>query len=93
MTVEQIVDIRSAQGLHARPAGQLVQLAARFQSEIELATGTDSVSVRSLLGLLRLGLRQGDQVRVRATGPDAAAAVAAVAAFLNGENSGGEAEL
>jgi len=72
-------------GLHARPAGRFVSLAARFQSEIQVAragSGDEWVSGRSVLSLLSLGATRGTRLRVRAVGADAEQAVAALGALL-----------
>jgi PTS hybrid protein len=77
------VVLADPEGLHARPAAELVKLAGRFRSTIRVQ-GTDG---RSLLGILALGLREGDSVRIEATGPDAGEAVEAVRHLL-GSTSG-----
>lgn len=79
--VARTVTVRNPQGLHARPASQLATLAASFDSTV-LVAGVDASSLLSLMGL---GLPQGTEVRIEATGADAEAAVAAVAeAFEHG---------
>jgi phosphotransferase system HPr (HPr) family protein len=76
-------------GLHARPAGRFVALAARFASDIEVARAgheDEWVSGRSVLSLLSLGATRGTRLRVRATGADAEAAVAALGRILEEAN-------
>lgn len=68
--------------LHARPAGALVQVAARFASTVEICHGGKTANARGVLGLMSLGALAGSTVVIRATGPDAAAAVTAVADVL-----------
>jgi len=72
------VVLADPEGLHARPAAELVKLAGRFRSSVRV-NGTDA---RSLLGILALGLRTGDSVRIEAAGPDAGEAVDAVTDLL-----------
>jgi len=79
--------VKSELGLHARPAGQFVALATRFQSEIRVARGDEWVDGRSILSLLSLAAGRGTRLSVRAEGPDAAEAVAALGQLLE---SGGE---
>src|SRR4051794_11840693 len=76
--VSDTVVLADPEGLHARPAAELVKLAGRFAARVQV-NGRDA---RSLLGILALGLRQGDRVRIEADGPDAADAVDAVRALL-----------
>ncbi|GAA4684975.1 HPr family phosphocarrier protein [Phytohabitans rumicis] len=68
--------------LHARPAGQVVQAAARFQAEIEIEYGDRVANARGVLAVMSLGATAGSTVTLRATGPDAAAALDAVAGVL-----------
>ena len=66
-------------GFHLRPAGRFVRLAANFDAEIEVAiTDGDWVSGQSLLALASLGATKGSLLQIRAAGPDAEAAVAAL---------------
>jgi len=65
-----------ARPLHARPAGQVAQLAARHQgTTIELSTGAKRANARSVLAVMGLGAPTGSTIEVRATGPDAAGVV------------------
>jgi phosphocarrier protein HPr len=68
--------------LHARPAGSLAVTAARFQSAIELLTGSSKADAKSVLSVMGIGATSGQQVTVRASGPDAAEAVAAITQIL-----------
>ncbi len=74
-TVEREFVVRSALGLHARPAGRLASLAGRFDSEISLGRGDEWVSGSSVLSILCLAATQGTSLRVRAVGVDAEQAV------------------
>jgi phosphocarrier protein HPr len=68
--------------LHARPAGSLAVAAGRFESAVELAVGTGRANGRSVLGIMGLGATTGQQVTVRAEGPDAREAVTAMIEIL-----------
>jgi phosphotransferase system HPr (HPr) family protein len=58
--------------LHARPAGQIAQLAARYQpTAIELVTGERRANARSVLAVMGLGAVRGSEVRILVAGPDA----------------------
>jgi phosphocarrier protein len=71
--------IINAKGLHARAAGQLVQLAGRFDCDILLANPAgESANAKSVMGVLLLCCSMGTAVEVRATGPQAEAAVDAI---------------
>jgi phosphocarrier protein len=74
-------------GLHARPAAVLVQTAGRYQAEVSLyLEGSDRfASARSIMQLLRLGVQQGDRVKIVAEGDDATEALNAILKTLPGE--------
>lgn len=82
MSMERTVVIGSRAGLHARPATLVVKEAARFQSQIELVTPGRTASLKSLIGVMSLGLKQGAGVVLRASGADEAEAVEALASLL-----------
>ncbi len=68
-------------GLHARPAALFVKLASKFSSDIticNLSTSGKWTNAKSILGLLACGVKQGDQVEVRAEGTDETMAVEAL---------------
>ena len=75
--------IRNLLGLHARAAAQLVNVANRFQAEVVVRKGRDAANGKSIMGVLMLAAARGSVVEVEATGPDAAAAVAAVGALID----------
>ena len=78
-------------GLHARPAGQFVQTAARFSAKVRIANATAGrgpASARSILAILTLGVRQGHEVLLSAEGDDAEAALDALCGLLAGESPG-----
>jgi phosphotransferase system HPr (HPr) family protein len=76
-------------GLHARPAALFVQTAQRFQCQVSVARDEQQVNAKSILSILSLAVSQGTTVRVRAEGPDAAEAVAALTQ-LAADNFGDE---
>jgi phosphocarrier protein HPr len=68
--------------LHARPAGSLAVAAAKFASAVELTVGASQADARSVLAVMGLGATSGQEVTVRAYGPDAQEAVAAMIDIL-----------
>ena len=79
---ERVVTIVNRRGLHARAAAKLVSLAERFNAEILVAHEDQSVSARSIMGLMMLGAGMGAQVTLSGDGPDAADAIAAIEALI-----------
>jgi phosphocarrier protein HPr len=81
--VSRVVVVGSRVGLHARPAKLVAQEAGRQPVVVKIAKdGKDPVDARSLLSLLALGAKQGDEVTLSAEGDDAEAAVAAIASLV-----------
>jgi len=81
-TVERGFTVRSELGLHARPAGEFVVMASRFESEISVGNGREWVDGRSVLSLLSLAAGRGVELWIRATGADAEEAIAALGALI-----------
>ncbi|MFC5859469.1 dihydroxyacetone kinase phosphoryl donor subunit DhaM [Agromyces flavus] len=69
------VTLANADGLHARPAAELVKLAGTFPQRVTV-NGTDA---KSLLAIMALGLVRGDEVEIASEDPDGAPAVDAIA--------------
>ena len=75
------IEVPNKLGLHARPAARFVETASRFDATVTVAdetTGRGPADARSLSALITLGVRQGHEILVRAAGPQADAALAAL---------------
>ena len=79
---EATVQVRNRLGLHVRPAARIVRAAVRFQSDVTLAMGDQVVDAKEVMEIMMLGAGRGAALRVRAEGPDAAEAVAALEALF-----------
>lgn len=75
--------IRNRAGMHARAAVKFVQLAAHFKSEIRVINDGVAVNGKSIMGLLTLVAALGVPIIIEAEGPDAEAAVAALAELVD----------
>ena len=64
--------------LHARPAADFVRTAMSFAASVQVAAGEREVDAKSLLSVLALGAKGGTELRLTATGDDAAAALDAL---------------
>ena len=76
---ESVVGICNTRGLHARASAKFVKLASSFESEVKVTRDGQTVDARSIMGLLMLGAGLGSDIHIRAEGPDAAAAIEALA--------------
>jgi len=79
MMTERSVEIVNKNGLHARPAAEIVKLSSRFQSEITIVRDDLEVNGKSIMGVMMLAAEFGSNILVRANGPDAEQAVTAIA--------------
>ena len=82
LSVIRGVEIVNRLGLHAREAVTLVELSNKYEAEITIARDDLEVNAKSIMGILMLAAAKGSTIRVRAEGPDAEAAVAAIAELV-----------
>ena len=74
--------IQLENGLEARPVAMLVQLASQFESEIHIASEERKVNAKSIMGMMTLGLGNGEVVTVYADGEDEDKAVESISQYL-----------
>ncbi len=79
------VQIKLENGLEARPVALLVQEASKYDSTIYLQSEEKRVNAKSIMGMMSLGLDNGDQLIVSADGSDEQTAVANIEKFLSGQ--------
>jgi phosphocarrier protein HPr len=72
------VTIVNKRGLHARAAAKFVKLSETFDADIRVAKGGVEVSGLSIMGLMMLAAAPGCSIAITTSGPDAAAAMAAL---------------
>jgi phosphocarrier protein len=82
MTAEREVRIANRNGLHARPAAEIVKVASRFTCDITIRREDMEVNGKSIMGVMMLAAEYGSTLCVRAEGPDAEQAVAALAELV-----------
>jgi phosphocarrier protein HPr len=78
----RIATIRNQRGLHARAAARFVKTAGLFNAEVWVRKNGTEVSGRSIMGLMMLAAAPGTVIRLAATGPEAEAAVMALAKLV-----------
>jgi phosphocarrier protein HPr len=79
---ERSVRILNKNGLHARPAAEIVKVASKFQSDITMVRDELEVNGKSIMGVMMLAAEYGAELLVRANGPDADKAVDAIATLI-----------
>jgi phosphocarrier protein len=83
VTASKVVEIVNERGLHARASAKFVKLAAGFNAEVRVSRDDNTVDARSIMGLMMLAAGVGSEILIEADGPDAEAAVQALAALVS----------
>lgn len=85
--MKKTVKIQLSNGLEARPVAMLVQVASKYESKVYLETGDKKVNAKSIMGMMSLGLDNGEEITIVCDGADEAMAAGEVEKFLIGEAS------
>ena len=80
--IKKPITIQIASGLEARPIAMLVQVASQFDSEIYVESGKKKVNAKSIMGMMTLGLDNGENVTISANGEDETEAMEKIEAYL-----------
>ncbi len=80
--IERSVEIVNQNGIHARPAAEIVKTAGRYKSQITLIREDLEVNGKSIMGVMMLAAEFGSTVQLRADGPDAEDALNALATLI-----------
>jgi phosphocarrier protein HPr len=78
----RLVTIANKRGLHARAAAKLATMAERFNASVDVQRDGQTVSARSIMGLMMLGAGMGATIELRAQGWDAREALEALAGLV-----------
>jgi phosphocarrier protein HPr len=79
---ERTVTIANRNGLHARPAAEIVKLAAKYKSDILLVRDDLEVNGKSIMGVMMLAAEYGSSLVLKADGPDETDAIGAIAKLI-----------
>lgn len=75
-------ELKDPMGLHARPAGQLVKVAAGFASAITVEAPKGKADAKRIMALMRLAAKQGDTITITCEGEDEEVAATQLQKFL-----------
>jgi phosphocarrier protein HPr len=81
--VTKDVVVKNSTGLHARPATLLVKKASSFKSDVSIEFNGRKANVKSLIGVLSLGVTKNSIVKVIASGDDESLAVEEVVKLID----------
>jgi len=79
------IRINLENGLEARPVALLVQEASKYDSTVYIQSGDKKVNAKSIMGMMSLGLDNGEDLVVIANGSDEQLAVNNIEKFLSGQ--------
>ena len=82
--IVRVLEICNKKGLHARASAKFVQTVERFDAEVKVTRGHESVGGTSIMGLMMLAAGPGTTITVEASGPEAAEVIEALAALVSG---------
>lgn len=83
--VEKQFTVTADTGIHARPATLLVQAASKFNADIQLEYKGKTVNLKSIMGVMSLGISQGGEINISADGSDEQEAIASLEDTLKKE--------
>jgi phosphocarrier protein len=82
MKAARTVEIVNERGLHARASAKFVKLSGGFDAEVSVSRDGQTVDARSIMGLMMLAAGPGCCIEISAEGPEAEAAVDALAELV-----------
>lgn len=81
-SVSREMMILNRQGIHARPSALFVKTASKYECDIFVEKDGEEVNGKSIMGVMMLAAECGSEVHLKAEGPDADEAVAAIASLI-----------
>lgn len=86
--MEKTFKVTADSGIHARPATVLVNAASKFKADINLEYNGRTVNLKSIMGVMSLGIAQGADIKITVAGDDAEAALTAITETMKNEGLG-----
>ncbi len=80
--LQRILEIVNKKGLHARASAKFVQTVEKFDAQVTVTRGSESVGGTSIMGLMMLSAGTGTEITVQASGKQASEAMDALVALV-----------
>ena len=77
------VTVKNETGLHARPASELVKLASKFKSNINIVSGEKMANAKSILAIMSLGVKVNTEIEIQCDGEDEDVALKEIIEAIN----------
>ena len=81
-TIVRVFIICNKKGLHARASAKFVQTVEKFDADVRVSRGGETVGGTSIMGLMMLAAAPGTSIKVEAAGRQAAAVIEALEALI-----------
>ena len=81
--IEKKIKVKLSEGLEFGPATMFVQVASKYKSRIYVLMDNKRVNAKSIMGMMTLGMVEGEEVTITADGEDETEAVAEIEKFLS----------
>ena len=81
--ISKSMTVNIPKGLDARPVALLVQVASQYESSIYVEIQEKKVNAKSIMGMMSLGLAEGEEITIIANGPDEQDAVSAIDKYIS----------
>lgn len=81
--MEKIVKILNEQGLHARPASVFSRTASKFKSAVSIVHGDGVANAKSIINIMSLGLKKGEEIKIITEGTDEKEAMEALVKLVD----------
>ncbi|MNG25157.1 Phosphocarrier protein HPr [compost metagenome] len=91
--VKKTFTVTDELGIHTRPASILVQAASKYNTEVNIEYNGRTVNLKSIVGVMSLGVPQGAQIQIAAAGSDADKAIQGIEEALKKEGLGEPCEI
>lgn len=82
--IVRVLEICNKKGLHARASAKFVQTVERFDADVKVTRGGETVGGNSIMGLMMLGAGPGSTITVQASGKDAESVIDAIESLIGG---------
>ena len=81
--IEKEIEVKITSGLETRPIAKLVQVAGQFESRIYITLNDKKVNAKSIMGMMSLGVIEGEKLLISADGKDEKEAMEAIEKYLS----------
>jgi phosphocarrier protein HPr len=81
-SIVRVINIVNTRGLHARASAKFVQTVERYDAQVTVTRGGESVGGTSIMGLMMLAAAPGTSITIKASGRQAAEVMAALEALV-----------